>query len=162
MVAFPLLQEQLEALSSEKAGLDERTTAQLRSLQQQLSIANRERDRLQADLEQQVEGSAKVCGPTKPMLLCMMRCPISCARAAPAWPRYCLGHVATYSCYLLCSYLNEPVLIGSVICQVLLLVPGKEPLLLRQCRLPLQAQDQQSQAAQLQAELQAAAEGSPG
>lgn len=62
-MGISLLQEQLEALSSEKAGLDERTTAQLRSLQQQLSIASRERDRLQADLEQQLEGSAKVCRP---------------------------------------------------------------------------------------------------
>ena len=84
MATVPLLQEHLEALSSEKAGLDERTSAELRSLQQQLSIASRERDRLQADLEQQVEGSTKVCKPGNPMRLCTTRCPMSCVHAASA------------------------------------------------------------------------------
>ena len=110
-MAILLLQEQLEALSSEKAGLDERTSAQLRSLQQQLSIASRERDRLQADLEQQVEGSAKVCKPRRPHasvhnVMSHVLCPCSTCMAQGLSQACCSKQL------LLMLRNNEPVLMG--------------------------------------------------
>ena len=44
------LQEQLDTLASEKAGLDEHMTAQLHGLQQQLSIARQEQQHLEGQL----------------------------------------------------------------------------------------------------------------